>query len=143
MIRSHLISILVLIVFEVHGFAQKRNPPEYIESKNHGWTVHTNVVLNSYASLLRQTDSALALELGTIEQILPKSELDKLKEVGIWVELKSRNGVPIQYHTSADWLRENGDNPQKERSIELQAADYSTQPVDSLQLLWYFATAYE
>ena len=116
---------------------------QYSESTVHGWKVHLSTVLKADTKLSHETDSSLAYELGKIEQALPAHALEKIKQVEIWVELKSKNNVPIQYHTSADWLRESGDNPEKAKDIEFQAMDYATQDHDSLPLLWYFATAYE
>ena len=139
------LSIALLLSLCGAGFAQSTEwtSDTYKESTIRGWTVHYNIALDERSTIFHQTDSVLTYELGKFDNIFPQSALKNLKEVGIWVEYKTRNHVAMQYHVSGDWLRTHGFNPNKERGIELQATDYANTDHDSLPLLWYFATAYE
>ncbi|MFQ5808124.1 MAG: hypothetical protein ACE5JM_00780 [Armatimonadota bacterium] len=85
-----------------------------------GWTVHVNRALLSEENetLGRDTVEVLRQQLYQVNRVIPKPALERLHEVPIWVEAKS-DVKCMCYHPSEKWLRDNGFNPAKARSIEL------------------------
>ena len=96
----------------------------YSDTIIRGWPVRINTALNDHPFLLDQAYSTLSSDLSFVETQFPAIVVSQLKSIPIWLELKSRNGQTLQYHRSAGWLRENGFNPRKENSVEIQVREF-------------------
>ena len=84
-----------------------------------GWTVHVNrALLRGKADLATDTLKVLDAQLLQVRRAVPEPALSKLRKVPIWVEAHS-TVTCMCYHPSADWLRKNGFNPAKAKSVEL------------------------
>ena len=84
-----------------------------------GWTVHVNhALLNGKADLATDTLKVLEAQLLQVRRAVPEPALSKLREVPIWVEAQSKVKC-MCYHPSVEWLRNNGFNPAKAKSVEL------------------------
>ena len=58
-------------------------------------------------------------QLQGIARVVPDGPLGKLREVPIWVHLKSPGNVCMAYHPSADWLKEHKMNPEMASCVEI------------------------
>ncbi len=66
-----------------------------------------------------QTLRPLEVKLYDINRVVPEAALVDLRTIPIWVEAESESFPCMCYHVSADWLRENGHNPEKAGAVEL------------------------
>jgi hypothetical protein len=69
-----------------------------------------------------ETGEALALlkrKLAEIETLVPKPHLKALRKVAFWIERESRPNGAAEFHNSVEWLKQNGYNPDKMRSVEI------------------------
>ena len=146
---SILVAILILVASV--GRAQSPNVTQglailqdaYTDTTIHGWKIHINSALDEHPSLRARAALALSDELTAIETRLPVPAVTELKEMSFWLEWVSKNGKVLQYHYSADDLRKHDDDPRKESSIEILAADYVNMPHDSLPLVKMLALGYQ
>jgi hypothetical protein len=61
----------------------------------------------------------LSVKLNEVNRLLPAKATDTLRRgVGFWLEW-ARDEHGAQYHPSAEWLRQNGVNPDKEHCVEI------------------------
>jgi len=84
------------------------------------------------------------VRLFEMKHALPAKAMEKLQSVPIWIELHDRGFLGMCYHPSRDWLRENGYNPDKAKSVEIGDARHflawsKDQP---MMVLHEFAHAY-
>lgn len=91
----------------------------YTQRDLHGFTV---MISSAAMNQLATTNPALALlddKLKEIIEITPKSSHETLRTIQFWIE-EHNLGFPCAcYHPSADWLSENGYNPDKAHGIEI------------------------
>src|SRR5262245_35834422 len=114
----HLFASLILLALASPSRAFE--PTEKYEKREiRGWVVFVHPEVPKHAE-----DAAAALEeldgqLKRIAGAVPEKALSELKKVRIWVEWEAKKGGAAEFHWSADWLRENGYNPDKARSVEI------------------------
>jgi hypothetical protein len=68
--------------------------------------------LNPALALLRE-------QLEEINRLIPQDALTILKTIPFWIEADNPDFPCACYHVSVDWLRENGYNTDKRRSVEI------------------------
>lgn len=98
-------------------------PDAYTPREILGWTVYVNNQLIDEDKELG--DRALELaraQLYHINRALPAKALAKLHTVKIWLDREAKQFPGCVYHPSADWLRENGFDPQKAQSVHIANA---------------------
>lgn len=61
----------------------------------------------------------LRRQLEEIREVVPASALAHLEKVPIWVEWDKKPNGAAEFHPSAEWLRENGYNPEKAGCVEI------------------------
>ncbi len=86
-----------------------------------GWTVKVDRRLLE-GQRVAEGASALALlrsRLADILIVLPPEKSAHLKRVPIWLDLNHGSLTNMQYHPSADWLRENGYPPEMEKAVHI------------------------
>jgi len=100
--------------------APKFDPTDaYDVSQVQGWTVRVNKKLGASDPALRdQVMELLHLHLYQVTRVVPKTAVEKLKTVVIWVELDDPKVKGMCYHPNADWLAKNGLNPEKVHGVE-------------------------
>jgi len=54
-----------------------------------------------------------------IHVLLPRNAAARLSNIGFWIERDNPGTPGMTYHLSEQWLRQNGCNPDKARSIEI------------------------
>jgi hypothetical protein len=110
-----------------HKFSQK--DPKFVETSAYqtrqveGWTVHVNrILLNEKSELGEKALRLLRSKLQDIRRAVPAQAVKELVKVPIW--LGDNDGHPrcAAYHPSHDWLRNNGFNTDKARSVEISNA---------------------
>jgi hypothetical protein len=105
--------------------------PEYEPNSNYtirnieGWSVYiNNRLLDENKKLAAKTLTLLTFQLFEINRRVPQGPLNDLHKVPIWIEVDNDKHAPCaQYHPSRDWLKNNGFNPQKAKSVEISRAD--------------------
>jgi hypothetical protein len=96
---------------------------DYLPRKIKGWRVLVNKrLLQGHPKLCNRTLTLLWHQLYQIERAVPAEAVAKLREVPIWVEVADPHHRCMCYHPGANWLRENGMNPDKEGAIEIANA---------------------
>lgn len=101
----------------------KTSSESYETRKIEGWTVLVNQgFLRRRSALAEQTLRLLEFQLYQIVRRLPKTAVAKLRKVRIWVEEDEPNTHCMAYHPNADWLKNHGVNPEKEKCVELANA---------------------
>ena len=96
---------------------------EYEPRSIEGWrvVVHPELVRGE-PELCDRTLELLRIQLYQITRVVPKPAVEKLRKIRIWVELAHPKHPCMCYHTSPDWLRSNGMNPEKAHGVELSNA---------------------
>jgi len=85
-----------------------------------GWTVRVSARLVADEDLAARTLALLRAKLLDANRAIPSAALTSLrKDVVVWVERDGDRFPGMCYHPSADWLRENGFNPDKAGGIEV------------------------
>jgi len=93
-------------------------PTSNYEAQNiEGWPVYVNrVLLTSGKPIHARALKELRTQLYRINRVVPRSALDKLHQVAIWVEAKSSVKCAC-HHPSKRWLEKNGFIPEKAKSV--------------------------
>ncbi len=88
-----------------------------------GWTVHVDrsLLQEDAAPLGPLALRVLANQLFVISLRLPADRLEKLREVPIWLD-REHPLTSLQYHPSADWLREHGYDSAMARGVHIPRA---------------------
>lgn len=87
-----------------------------------GWQVRIREELESESENAKQMQESLLQlreQLEEIERVVPEGAVRELKQVVLWFS-PEYDGVPprAEYHPGAEWLRENGRDPQMVRGVE-------------------------
>jgi hypothetical protein len=101
--------------------------PAFVHSPTAAYTklsVHGFDVLVSPAAMAdkKATDKALGLleqKLGEVCRVVPRSAVEKLRAVKVWVELNNPGNPGAVYHPTSTWLKDNGYNVDKAQCIEI------------------------
>lgn len=117
---------------------------KYSDSTIYGWKIKiNNNVIADNNSLDAKCTALMMIELKMAEQIFPSAALPYLREIPIWVEMRTPNNQPIQYHRDRTWLSQNGYDPAKANSIELTAPEYiNNSKSDSSQIIRALISGY-
>ncbi len=89
-----------------------------------GWSVR--VARELYEKQPELAQAALALldrKLADIGTAVAPPRIDELRAIPIWLEASDAGLRGLQYHWSADWLRDHGYNPAKARAMEIAEAE--------------------
>jgi hypothetical protein len=125
--------LLVPILSGLTGDSRAQNPTSkkqfdpidrYVEKRVEGWKVlvHQVLLTPEHRDLCDETIKLLGDHLYRIPRVVPEPALAKLRHIPIWLELAHPKHPCMCYHESADWLRENGMNPQKAGAVEIANA---------------------
>lgn len=79
--------------------------------------IHGDVV--TQAGEVEAMRRELRRQLEEIREVVPPSALARLEKVPIWVEWDKKPRGAAVFHPSAEWLRENGYNPEKAGCVEI------------------------
>jgi len=87
-----------------------------------GFTVLVHREVLAHRTDLAEALRELTQQAEQMVKVVPTSALAYLRRVTIWLEWENRTNGAAEYHVSADWLRENGYNPMKAGSVEINNA---------------------
>ena len=91
----------------------------YMRESIHGFTILINpevLVHKREAAAMRKE---LETQLEAIVREVPARLMPDLQKVWVWVEWEKKKEGAAEFHPSAEWLKENGYNPEKAGHIEL------------------------
>jgi hypothetical protein len=106
-----------------------KGPPSRTARDLEGWTVRVDdrLLTTPNEELGKRALRFLENKLADIKAVVPADRLKKLQAVVIVLDLNCGDLGPMQYHTSADWLKANGHSPDLARCVHLpRAADVAT-----------------
>ena len=78
-----------------------------------------------HSSILKHPDdekealAELDSQLKRIREVVPEKPLAALKKIRIWIEWEAKKNGAAEFHVSPGWLKDNGYNPDKVRSVEI------------------------
>jgi hypothetical protein len=109
--------------------ARKRTKPDTppritrTERMIEGWKIQIDdrLLASEHAELLRKASRLLGDRLYEIAEFLPAERTADLRKVTILVDLDHGKLTSMQYHPSAEWLRENGYDPAMVRCVHVPA----------------------
>lgn len=89
-----------------------------------GWRIYVNRrLLEDAPELADKARAELRRQLQAIVAVVPADKVDALRKTSIWLECFHPKFPCACYHPSADWLRENGFNPDKVDSVDISNAE--------------------
>ena len=95
----------------------------YVTRQIEGWNILVNKeFLRKHSTIAEETLTLLRLQLYQISRCVPTVALNKIRTVRIWVEEDEPNTPCMAYHPDAEWLRQHGVNPEKQKCVELANA---------------------
>jgi hypothetical protein len=100
-------------------------PPGHATAHLQGWTVQIDTRLQQpeHAELGRRAEKLLSARLADIVTALPADKVARLRQVPIWLDLSCGDLKGMQYHPSADWLKDHGHDPAMARGVHIARAD--------------------
>lgn len=100
-------------------------PTEQYEIRSiEGWTIHVNKVLLAEDNKIGQPAlRLLTSKLYEITRVVPEPALGELRKVPIWLGVDDGHTPVTEYHSSREWLRQNGYNPDKAKAVEIGSAE--------------------
>jgi len=119
------------------GQSEYEPTSNYATQQMEGWTVYVNnSLLSENKAVGEKVLRLLAVKLYDINRVVPERALEELHKVPIWVEFEDRDIRCACYHESEEWLKENGFNPDKARSVEIGSAkNFMTWTLDQPSML--------
>jgi hypothetical protein len=91
----------------------------YEQLKMHGFTVFVSKAARAKPEDTEPALSLLQEELAEVVRLVPKKALATLRTIPFFVEYNNPDFPCACYHVSRDWLRDNGYNVAKVRSVEI------------------------
>ncbi len=85
----------------------------------HGFTIRLSKAARANPATTRPALALIEESLAEIARFVPPRALAVIRKAAIWVEHNNPGYPSMCYHTSRDWLRENGYNTDKENSVEV------------------------
>lgn len=114
-----MIAILPLLLLAA---APTFEPTENYEVRDvEGWKVYVNKrLLADEPRVAEDSLATLRAKLFEINRVVPGERLEALRKVAIWLELDDDRHNPCAcYHVDGGWLRGNGYNPDKTKTVEI------------------------
>ena len=91
----------------------------YKRESIHGFTILVNPEVLIHKREAAEMRKELEAQLEAIVREVPARLMPDLQKVWIWVEWEKKKEGAAEFHPSAEWLKENGYNPEKAGHIEL------------------------
>lgn len=110
-----------------------------------GWKLHVHEDLLADEALYKDVHDELHHQLFRITKVVPEKQVQMMRTVPIWIELRNPFSGNCQYHPSRNWLENNGYLPEKAKAVELSSAKgflRSSQTTQPFVMLHELAHAY-
>lgn len=117
-----------LFAVPVFGAEDAPKPTAHETKQIEGWTVHLDqrLLTEENKELAGRAQRMLGNALYEIALIMPTNRLAKLREVPIWLDLSHGGLQNMQYHPSADWLKEHGYATELAKCVHIPSAAFFT-----------------
>ncbi|PSB35174.1 hypothetical protein C7B82_01435 [Stenomitos frigidus ULC18] len=115
-LQQHSVGIADHVVAQASGFAPSS---VYGQGAVHGFTLLINPEVMTHKAAAQEIWQELNWQLLQITRVIPAKPLATLQKVRIWVEWEKRKNGAAEFHPSAEWLRQNGYNPEKAGCVEV------------------------
>jgi hypothetical protein len=121
---KHLVPIAILtLAFSFYALAEapSASPAPYTIETLEGWTLRVNQQLVAeHPAETAHAKELLQRQLALINLAVPARALNFLHGVPLWFNPRYPGNRPprAEYHPNAQWLRENGRNPQMAKAVE-------------------------
>lgn len=101
-------------------------PSAHTTRKIEGWTVQVDqrLLADENKAVGERALRMLENALYEIALIMPTNRIAKLREVPIWLDLSHGKLSNMQYHPSANWLRENGYSAELAKGVHIPSAAF-------------------
>jgi hypothetical protein len=121
--RNRILAIAILGLFAsiAAPFSQAEDPAPCTIEPIEGWTLRVNQrLLTEHPTETAHAKDLLRKQLALINQAVPARPLEFLHSVPLWFNPRYPGTQPprAEYHPNAQWLRENGRNPQMAKAVE-------------------------
>jgi hypothetical protein len=133
-----------VITAQDSGFVHSKTD-QYTKNKIGGFTVLVSPAATADKKLLGPAMEVIKSKIEEINRIVPEDKLEHLHTVKIWIEHSNPGNRGAVYHPSAGWLKNNGYNTDKAKSVEmgnLRNLVSWTNDVQPMMLLHEMAHAY-
>ncbi len=116
--RASSCALLIFLAIRTPATAGGPDPTSaYAKRSVQGFNVMVNRRVLEHKKEAAEALEEVDAQLGRIARVVPPKPLAKLRKVRIWVEWASDPEALTVFHPSAQWLRENGYNPEKAGGI--------------------------
>ena len=117
-----------LFAAPVFGAEDAPKPTAHETKQIEGWTVHLDqrLLTPENKELGERAQHMLDNALYEIALIMPTNRLAKLRAVPIWLDLSHGGLQNMQYHPSADWLKEHGYTTELAKCVHIPSAAFFT-----------------
>jgi hypothetical protein len=118
--RASMCALLTSLAIPTPATAGGPDPSSaYAKRSVQGFTVLVNRRVLEHKQEAAEALKELNAHLGRIASVVPPKPLAKLRKLRIWLEWANDPKSLTVFHPSAQWLRENGYNPDKAGGIEV------------------------
>jgi len=114
-----LYSLLVLFIAAATAHADYDPTENYAKREVRGFTIYVNPEVDKHPEDAKAAFAELDAQFKNIIDTVPDKPLKRLKEVKFWIEWEVKKNGAAEFHTSRAWLKENGYNPDKLQSVEI------------------------
>jgi hypothetical protein len=120
MLPSAVGGCLLLLALPARADDNAFTPTKDYETRTlRGFSLLVHPELAEHPDEAAATFDELDAQLEKIEAVVPKRALNELRQARFWIEWASRPNGAAEFHVSADWLKENGYNPDKVLCVEI------------------------
>ncbi|MBT8045233.1 MAG: metallopeptidase [Verrucomicrobiae bacterium] len=97
---------------------------EPVQKNIEGWTVDVDpqLISGKHKQLGTKALAMLRNHLQRISILVPKQQLSKLQQIGIWIEYSHPELGNMQYHPGAKWLVDHGYDPRLNKKVHITQA---------------------
>jgi hypothetical protein len=118
--------------------ADPAKPRSHTVQTLEGWTVHIDdrLLEGPDRGLGERALALLRNRLFAITLVVPADKMKRLQQVPLWLDLTHGKLKSMQYHPSAQWLKENGYDPALAKCVHIPDAAYFSSAEIQFQQPW-------
>jgi hypothetical protein len=114
-----MVSLLLLAALTEQSAFVHSPTAEYKKLQLAGFTVLVSPAVMADARSAEQALGLLETKLREVKRVVPAQALEKIARTQVWVERDNPDVMGAVYHPSAEWLKDHGYNPDKEKGVEI------------------------
>jgi hypothetical protein len=95
---------------------------KYARREIQGFTVLVHPEVEKHPEEAKAALAELDAQLKKVCEVVPEKALAAIKKTRIWVEWEAKKNGAMEAHHSVGWLKDNGYNPEKVHSVEINNA---------------------